>query len=273
MKFQLIISGILAICLGFFSFAVQALPSFARQTNQECSTCHIGSFGPQLTAYGIKFKIGGYLETNVSDAPLIPLSGMALAGFTATNSDITPPNSSYNANNNLALIQASAFLAGKLYDNIGSLIQGTYDGVSKKFLLDMVDIRYARETSLFDEDMTVGLSLNNNPTAQDPFNSSAAWRFPYATTSLANVPGTSPLIDGALAGTVFGLTGYTYLDRGIYAEFGGYMPSSPQYQYVTTGSAVTPSSPSYSLSGFAPYGRLAYMKDMKKSMLLRAFLP
>ena len=35
----------------------------------------------QLTPYGIKFKIGGYTETNVKDAPLIPLSGMALAGF------------------------------------------------------------------------------------------------------------------------------------------------------------------------------------------------
>ena len=43
-------------------------------------------------------------------------------------------------------------------------MQGTYDGVDNYFHLDTVDIRYAQETSLFDEDMTLGLSLNNNPT-------------------------------------------------------------------------------------------------------------
>ena len=40
-----------------------AVPSYARQTGQECAACHIGGFGPQLTPYGIKFKLGGYTET------------------------------------------------------------------------------------------------------------------------------------------------------------------------------------------------------------------
>ena len=92
----------------------------------------------------MKFKIGGYTETNVSDAPLIPLSGMALAGFTNTNSDNSAPPSGFNANNNVALIQASAFVAGKLYDNLGSFMQVTYDGVNRYFHLDTVDIRYAK---------------------------------------------------------------------------------------------------------------------------------
>ncbi|MBL8446093.1 MAG: hypothetical protein JNJ44_01630, partial [Zoogloeaceae bacterium] len=37
--------------------AAQAVPSFARQTGQECAACHVGAYGPQLTPYGIKFKI------------------------------------------------------------------------------------------------------------------------------------------------------------------------------------------------------------------------
>ena len=221
---------------GIVNQSAWALPSFARQTNQECSTCHIGSFGPQLTPYGMKFKIGGYLETNVSDAPLIPLSGMALAGFTNTNVNNVPAPSGYNTNNNVALIQASVFVAGKLYDNIGSFIQGTYDGVGHQFRLDTVDIRYAREATIFDQDMTLGISVNNNPTSQDPFNSSSAWRFPFAMTSgaLAPTPGTMPVVDGALAGKTFGITGYSYLDKGVYAEFGGYIPSSPQYQSISS---------------------------------------
>jgi hypothetical protein len=39
---------------------VQAVPAFAQQTGQPRSTCHIGSFGPQLTPFGRAFKIGGY---------------------------------------------------------------------------------------------------------------------------------------------------------------------------------------------------------------------
>lgn len=35
-----------------------AVPDFAQQTGQACSTCHIGSFGPQLTPFGREFKLG-----------------------------------------------------------------------------------------------------------------------------------------------------------------------------------------------------------------------
>jgi hypothetical protein len=260
----------------FNSMAALALPSFARQTNQECSTCHIGSFGPQLTAYGMKFKIGGYTETNVSDAPLIPLSGMALAGFTNTNSNNTAPPNGFNANNNVALIEASAYVAGKLYDNVGSFMQVTYDGVNNYFHLDTTDIRFAKELTLFDQDLTMGLSLNNTPTAQDPFNSSAAWRFPFAVTSgsLASPPGgalgASPVLDGMLALTAYGLTAYTFLDNGLYAEFGGYMPASPKYQ-VATGAVENANNLGEGLTGYAPYWRLAYLKDMKKTMFTAGF--
>ena len=32
--------------------AAQAVPSFAAQTGQPCTACHIGGFGPQLTPLG-----------------------------------------------------------------------------------------------------------------------------------------------------------------------------------------------------------------------------
>ncbi len=118
----------------------------------------------------------------------------------------------------------------------------------------------------------MGLSVNNNPTSQDPFNTPAAWRFPFAVTSssLSPTPGTVPVIDGALAGRVFGMTAYTFFDNGLYAEFGGYMPSSMQYQ-ITTGVINDPTNPGQGITGFSPYWRLAYLKDMKSSMFSAGF--
>ncbi len=47
----------------FRPLVAQAVPSFALQTGQPCTSCHIGAFGPQLTAFGRAFKIGGYTQT------------------------------------------------------------------------------------------------------------------------------------------------------------------------------------------------------------------
>ena len=40
---------------------VQALPSYARQTGQQCAACHNGF--PELTPYGRQFKLNGYVWT------------------------------------------------------------------------------------------------------------------------------------------------------------------------------------------------------------------
>src|ERR1039458_9365889 len=38
----------------------QALPAFARQTGQNCVSCHAGGQFPELTPYGRLFKMTGY---------------------------------------------------------------------------------------------------------------------------------------------------------------------------------------------------------------------
>ena len=65
-----------------------AVPSFARQTGQDCAACHIGSYGPQLTPYGMKFKMGGYTESDGKEGH-IPLSAMLVESFTNTKKDQT----------------------------------------------------------------------------------------------------------------------------------------------------------------------------------------
>src|SRR6202011_1535021 len=54
---------------------VQALPSYARQTGQQCAACHNGF--PELTPYGRQFKLNGYTWTGGTSnlPPIAPLGG------------------------------------------------------------------------------------------------------------------------------------------------------------------------------------------------------
>ena len=51
-----------ALAMILFPQLARALPSFALQTGQACASCHIGAYGPQLTAFGRAFKLGGYTQ-------------------------------------------------------------------------------------------------------------------------------------------------------------------------------------------------------------------
>src|SRR5437773_8882511 len=71
-----------------------AVPSYARQTGQECIACHV-SF-PELTPYGRYFKLTGYTigKTAFSSEGVnyVPLAMMAQASVTNTrNNNTTDP--------------------------------------------------------------------------------------------------------------------------------------------------------------------------------------
>jgi len=51
---------LLALIAGFAPLGAEAVPSFAEQTGQRCSACHVGGLGPHLTQFGREFKLGGY---------------------------------------------------------------------------------------------------------------------------------------------------------------------------------------------------------------------
>ena len=52
-----------------------ALPSYARQTGQNCVACHAGGQFPELTPYGRLFKLTGY----TTGERALPLSVMGVA--------------------------------------------------------------------------------------------------------------------------------------------------------------------------------------------------
>lgn len=232
-----------------------AVPSFAEQTGQPCTSCHIGGFGPQLTPYGMAFKLGGYTATDGKDGH-VPLAAMAVVSWTHTQTNQSADAGPHDGtNNNTSLQQLSGFIAGAITEHVGTFMQTTYSDIDRKVALDNIDMRYARSTELFGEDAIVGISINNNPTVQDVSNSLPAWRFPFMSSQLAPTPAATPLIDGGLAQQVLGASVYGFWDDAIYAEVGGYKTLSK-----TVLDKVNVNSDN-AISGTAPYWRVAYRRS------------
>src|ERR1700686_410203 len=114
------------------------VPSYARQTGQECIACHV-SF-PELTPYGRYFKLTGYTIGKVAISSegmnYVPVAVMAQASVTNTrNNNTTDPATGDTVpvnqrNNGAVLCCASVFLASKVSDNIGGFVQWTYNNLA-----------------------------------------------------------------------------------------------------------------------------------------------
>lgn len=240
-----------------------AVPSYARQTGQQCAACHNGF--PELTPYGRLFKLNGYVfGGGTSNWP--PLAVMTYGSFTHTQADQAGGAAQHFApNDNFAADQTSLFYGGAIASSLGlgAFAQITYDGVARQFHWDNTDIRLARTTSMFDAETVVGLSLNNNPTVQDVWNTTPAWGYPYVASALAGTPAAATMIEGGFAQQVVGLSGYAYWNRLVYLEFGGYSSLAPKTQSALgvwgTGNST--------FEGVAPYWRLALQHDWDRNSL------
>ena len=68
-------------------------------------------------------------------------------------------------------------------------MQVTYDSQADHFSWDNTDIRYANHGGkLFDKPITFGLTLNNNPSVEDLWNSTPAWGFPWVEQLAPDLP-------------------------------------------------------------------------------------
>ncbi|WP_091686534.1 hypothetical protein [Methylocapsa palsarum] len=235
-----------------------AIPSFARQTGQPCSTCHTAF--PQLTPFGRRFKLGGYTMgggMTLEQAP--PISAMVIPTFSHTqlNQD-APPTPQTHTNNNVILQQFSLLYGGQIYGNIGAFIQGTYDGASQYMFLDSSDVRYADTTKLMNFDVLYGVSVNNNPSVQDVWNTTPNWGFPFISSTVApqfSPPGT--LIEGGLGTRVIGTGIYTFINDMLYLDVSAYQNLSTQ-TLKTLGLPPGDIASSPSIDGVAPYWRAAF---------------
>lgn len=243
---------VLAGLLGAPTMAL-AVPSYARQTQQPCVACHVGGFGPELTQFGRQFKLMGY-TIKIGEQTDVPLSAMLVESFTHTQKAQTEaPAKSFGTNNNTELQQASVFLAGRLSEHAGVFAQATYSENGSLLGWDNMDWRYARLFNAGGSHSGIwGISLNNNPTVSDVFNTAPAWKYPYMSADLAPAAPAQPMLLGGLAAQVAGVSAYMQLDGSWYMELGGYRSLSPAFlRHVNAGYDGR-------LSGVTPYARLAY---------------
>jgi hypothetical protein len=212
------------------------VPSFSRQTGLACSACHYQF--PQLTPFGRLFKLNGYTLTSLSTigqpgdstgreslklATIPPLAAMVVTGLTQTaraqpgtqNGTVSFPQ------------QLSLFVAGQITPNVGIFTQFTYAASDAAIGIDNVDLRWAKHASLADHDLLFGVTLHNNPTVQDVWNTAPAWTFPFMSSDVAPSPAASTLIDGGLGQQVAGLGAYSLYNSTLYTELTAYR-SAPQ---------------------------------------------
>src|SRR5579871_5629497 len=225
------IVGVVASLLVALPQSASAVPSYARQTGLACEACH--TVFPQLTPFGRVFKASGYTLSNtskvqdidrikhylmsLSDIP--PISLMAVASNSTINKAVDDQSSKSSTD---FPQQLSIFYAGAIADNVGAFIQATYDDQSGTFGMDNTDIRFADVTTLYGHSVIYGLSLNNNPTVQDLWNSTPAWGQPFMASPSFGGPAAAARSEGAMAGAVAGLSAYAFVDQAFYGEAGIY---------------------------------------------------
>ena len=248
--------------LGLLSTPAQAVPAYARQTGQDCIACHVGGFGPQLTPFGRAFKLGGYTLQGSTKNSVPLLSAMLVMSYTHTaqpygdNNFMGPPPQGFSANDNFtALQQASIFLAGRLTDHIGMFGQATYadpaDSPPSRLAWDNTEIRYAHDYSMGQTTGIFGVSVNNNPTLSDVWNTVPAWQYSYMGPPFGQSgPYASPVIYG-LGGGVVGASAYTLINNHWYVEAGAYHNLSTYWANLLHASNA-------SLQDNAPYWRAWY---------------
>ena len=260
MKRVRLLSGVLLCTLatGLFVGQAQAVPSFARQTGMACAACH--TVFPELNSFGRSFKLNGYTLTGIKQVEaqsssaasglqfnqIPPLSMMLQVADTNTSSqepsnEITLPD------------ELSFFFAGEISPHMGSFIQMTMEQ-GTGFSLDNTDIRFADRSG----DVTYGVTLNNNPTIQDLWNSTPGWGYPW--THGAGI--TAPVIADALAQNVAGIGGYADWGNGLYTELTLYGDTGPFD--APSGAAPGP----VRIHNIAPYGRIAWGKNLNSTNYL-----
>ncbi|MFI5398638.1 MAG: hypothetical protein ACHQ9S_24175 [Candidatus Binatia bacterium] len=260
--------GVLVAAMLLGARHADAVPSFARQTGLACSACH--TTFPELTAFGRMFKLHGYTaqgmkeleEAGTDKAPAMsinrafPLSIMLQTSLTRLNSQ-QPGTQTANVQFPQAL---SLFLAGEITPHIGAFVQATYDGSS--FNMDNTDIRYARDATINGKELLYGVTLNNNPTLEDPWHGTPAWGVPFdgPNGGSAPVPGAKAQVDGTLAQQVGGAGAYTLWDKHWYA-------AAAAYRTAHTGGGPNPPTDNSgnTIRDVAPYWRLAYQQNLGRN--------
>lgn len=250
--------------------AASAIPSYARQTGYPCKSCHY--MPPELTPLGRAFKLSGYTlgakpvvtsdkngakESGLHILESFPLSVIFDTTFSSTQ---TPQPGTQDGNFQFPQA-ASLFLAGAWSEHVGSFVQVTYNTQHDHFSWDNSDIRYANSAKLFQKDFAFGVTLNNNPTVEDLWQSTPAWGFPWVVSNATPTPTAGAVINGKLAQDVAGIGGYAMWNNHLYLAGTIYRSEHLGLAQPSSGAAA------YNIRGTAPYWRVAWQQTSKNNYL------
>jgi hypothetical protein len=256
---------IFAVFIGWESFGLpdaQAVPSMGRQLGVDCATCH--TVFPELTPFGRAFKLSRFSlaskkweETlKLSDLPLSALVQVSYTQTHKTDTDGATPED-FPRNKQIILEAGGFYLGGRIYDNLGALVQYNYNGIERKWGMEMFDMRYGNDAELAGRSLAWGVSMNNTPTLSDIYNSTPNWEFPH-TQSATLMPAAATLIDMTLASQVGGVFAYALWDDTLYGEFGFYHNANTGFfRFMSLGDPIDTL-----VHGNAPYWRFAWQKDV-----------
>lgn len=245
------------LAFAFVAFAgvalpARAVPSFARQTKLDCMSCHVS--WPELTPLGRQFQLNGF---TLGEKLKLPLAEMAQLSWTSTASTRAPTTGNFAHDEDPMVQQLSLFYAGKIAEHAGIFSQATYDGVANRSTIDNVDIRYANQLKIEPGWLQYGLTLHNSPMVQDPYNTGAAWSFPFASSSVAVTPNAAPAIEG-LGQQVAGMGAYAMFRNTVYGEFTLYRTANHFFSPLRAG---VDRSDAAALKNYNPYWRLALQHE------------
>lgn len=257
------------LCLMLALGRAHAVPSFARQTGLSCNVCHRNP--PELTPFGRRFKLSGYGLTSTAATEKVGNSkDLSLSKYLPVSAMVLLSNTAFQANqpasqNNAAGFpqQLSFFFAGSFAPHFGGLAQATYTHSNDHFGMDNTDIRFANHAKLGSQDLDYGITLNNNPTVEDLWNSTPAWGFPWITTASGVSQIASPVINGALGQDVAGVGGYSMWNNHLYTDVTVY-----RTEHAGAATPVTGTGQAFNISGVAPYWRAAWQQFWDRNYLM-----
>lgn len=279
--------GTLAVGLAMLWISpADAVPSFAGQTGAPCSACHVGGFGPELTPFGMSFKVNGYtLGGGTGPWSRMPFNVNFMPSYTGLAKDRPTAPVGYGANNfvtpgcaNFIIATGRTYGKGawgagvleKIYINLGDGLvaqRPTYIGQGPS------DLKLTKPIALKGgHSLLLGFDLNNKTTQGDPYDNAlygsrdsgdgARYFFPYFGPTNAVAPIARPIIN-SLGSNVVGASLYAFFDNSIYAQIG-------EYQTYSTDdlTLLGRSNPAVGfINGSAPYFRLAWQRTWATNFL------
>jgi|HubBroStandDraft_1064217.scaffolds.fasta_scaffold36764_2 hypothetical protein len=261
----------------------KATPGYARQAGLACEACH--TVFPELTPFGRQFKLNAYTFSNVRQlqdindkrestlalSELAPLSIQVQASNTTLGHSIPDQGvaNDLSQKNDAQFPQAlSLFYTGKIADNFGAFLQLTWTPNNNSVGIDNSELRFADHAAIPAmgvPDFIYGITVNNNPTVQDVWNSTPAWGFPFIASNVT-VPFAKTLIDGGLAQESAGLGAYIWAWNHFYLEGTAYRSAQTNFTNGKTGGPgpLDSTAANPRISGVAPYWRAAWEQDFDR---------